>query len=306
MSLHAALALGLSALLLGAAACGRADAPPTQAADTTAAVLPDSISVAGFSTPESVLYDDVADVYLVSNINGEPLGRDDNGFISRVAPDGTVQQLKWIDGAAAEVTLNAPKGMAIIGDTLFVSDIDSVRAFSRTTGAMLGARAVPGSTFLNDLAAGGGVLYVSDSGLKPDFSSSGTDAVYRFEGNRAVVVVRDTALKGPNGLVVGPNGVTIVPFGAKTIMRVAAAGGAIMPVATLTFGQLDGVVHTPDGGLLVSSWETKTVYHIDAQGQAHPVVQNVESPADIGFDTRRNRVLIPSFMKNTIEIRAVR
>ena len=67
------------------------------------------ISVGDMSTPESALHDPEADVYLVSNINGGPGDRDDNGFISRVSPDGQVLDLKWIDGADPGVTLHAPR-----------------------------------------------------------------------------------------------------------------------------------------------------------------------------------------------------
>jgi sugar lactone lactonase YvrE len=288
---------------------GRTDSPPAESAEVRAsAPAPDSLSVPGFQTPESVLHDEVADVYLVSNINGQPVGKDDNGFISQVAPDGTVRQLKWIDGANPTVTLHAPKGLAIIADTLFVSDIDSVRAFSRTTGAPIGARGVRGATFLNDLAAGGGVLYVSDSGLKPDFTSSGTDAVYRFDGNRAVAVARGATLHGPNGLAVGPDGVIIVPFGGKGVMRAPATGPAATATQVLEMpvGQLDGVVRLADGSLLVSSWETNTVYHVDPQNQVHAILPNMQSPADIGYDARRNRVLIPLFQANRLEIRPIR
>src|SRR5690606_2020384 len=107
-----------------------------------------SIADVGLQTPESVLYDELADIYIVANVNGAPLDRDGNGFISRIRPTGEVESLKWIDGAADGVTLNAPKGMAVHGDTLFVSDIDSVRAFHRTSGQPLGARGIAGATFL--------------------------------------------------------------------------------------------------------------------------------------------------------------
>src|SRR5262245_50674756 len=62
------------------------------------------ISVTGFSTPESVIHDADADVYLVSNINGGAVEADDNGFISRVSPEeNKITELKWIDGSAADV-----------------------------------------------------------------------------------------------------------------------------------------------------------------------------------------------------------
>ena len=50
------------------------------------------------------------------------MGVDGNGFISRLRPDGTVLTLKWIDGNKEGVTLNAPKGMALHGDRLYVTE----------------------------------------------------------------------------------------------------------------------------------------------------------------------------------------
>src|SRR5216684_1248295 len=66
-------------------------------------------------TPESVLYDADQDVYFISNINGNPTAVDDNGYISRVNAETLQGDMKWIDGTKQDVTLNAPKGMAIIG-----------------------------------------------------------------------------------------------------------------------------------------------------------------------------------------------
>lgn len=68
----------------------------------------DTVVVSGrLSGPEWVLRDTVGDVYLVSNVNGQPAAMDDNGFVS---PEGDVTALRWIDGQQANVTLNAPKG----------------------------------------------------------------------------------------------------------------------------------------------------------------------------------------------------
>ena len=137
----------------------------------------------GLATPESVLYDSVMDVYVVSNMNGNPAAKDDNGFLSRVAPDGRVVELRWVDGASDSVTLNAPKGMGIRGDTLFVSDIDEVRMFDRTTGRSLGSTPIRGVSFLNDIEVGSdGTVYVTDTGVKADLSPSGSDAVLRVRG----------------------------------------------------------------------------------------------------------------------------
>lgn len=299
--------------VLVATACAPADDGDTSAAtdtaaDTTAAggAALTSIADVGLQTPESVLYDEQADIYIVSNINGEPLAADDNGFISRIRPTGDVESLKWIDGEADGVTLNAPKGMALIGDTLFVADIDSVRAFDRTTGEPLGARGVAGASFLNDLAVGtDGTLYVTDTGVDASFSPTGTDAIHRFTGSGAERFAAAPDVSAPNGIVPGDDGLVVVGFGGPAVQRIPSGGGAAAELATLPAGQLDGVVRTSDGTLYVSSWEGQAVYRVGVDGQVSTVVENVEAPADIGFDTRRHRLLIPLFNGNRIEMREV-
>ncbi|HET8678501.1 MAG TPA: SMP-30/gluconolactonase/LRE family protein, partial [bacterium] len=169
----------------------------------------------GFQTPESVRYDARADVYLVSNINGKPTDTDGNGFISRVSPAGKILALKWIDGTKQGVTLNAPKGMALAGTTLYVADITAVRMFDRSSGRFKGSIEIPGSTFVNDLAVGSdGSIYLTDSGWKPDFSASGTDAVYRIDAQGKVTqVAKGTDLGNPNGIAVAQGGRVLVTTG---------------------------------------------------------------------------------------------
>lgn len=273
------------------------------------AAAPSPIIVQGFQTPESVLYDQQNDVYLVSNINGNATAADDNGFISRVSPTGKVLNLKWIDGAAADVTLNGPKGLAVAGNTLYVSDITAVRMFDRKTGRPKGAIDIPGSTFLNDLASTPrGEIYVTDSGLKPDFSPSGTDAVYRIERNGTLTTVaKSPRLNHPNGVAVLPGGeIVVVTFSQPGEVYNVSASGQKQHVRTLPKGQLDGVVPLPAGALLISSWEASAVYRLDRNGKAVIVVPNVTSPADIGYDSRRRRLLIPLFMQNKVVIQPLR
>jgi hypothetical protein len=71
---------------------------------------------ADLKNPESVVYAPKQDVLFVSNIEGKPDQKDQNGFISKVSPlNGSIVELNWITG------LNAPKGMAVYdnGMTLF-------------------------------------------------------------------------------------------------------------------------------------------------------------------------------------------
>src|SRR5689334_13014804 len=89
--------------------------------------------VEGLSLPESVLWDEASDVYLVSNLGPNPLAVDDDGWIARVSPEtGKVE--RFIDGTRAEVKLDSPRGMAIVGERLYVADLGSVRMFDRKSG----------------------------------------------------------------------------------------------------------------------------------------------------------------------------
>ena len=301
--LLAALVLGACGGDTGEGAAGGEEDTTTVAADTQVVVVRD----AGFQTPESVLHDEAADVYLVSNINGQPLERDGNGFISRVRPDGTVDSLKWIEGGAGGARLDAPKGMALKGDTLFVTDIDTVRAFHRETGQPLGARGVPDAEFLNDLAVGDDALYVTDTGVDASFSPTGNAAIYRFGPRGVETVARGDSLASPNGIAVEGGEMLVAPFGSGEVRRIRLGeGGAGQVVATVPGGQLDGIVRMADGAFLVSSWETSAVYRVGADGRAEAIVEGVPSPADIGWDAGRRRVLIPVFMENRVEIHPVR
>ncbi len=261
------------------------------------------IADVGFMTPESVLMDTIADVYLVSNINGSPFAEDDNGFISRVTPDGQVENLKWIDGAVSMGTLNAPKGMAIKGDTLFVTDIKCIRLFNRVSGDALSSLCVDGTTFLNDIAVGPeGSLFVTDSGFNEGFSPSGTDAVYRLsleEGRQHITIAKDPELGGPNGIAVGTRGIFVVTFRSGELLRFTPDGEktVVLPASNR---QIDGIVFSNDGGFLFSAWGDSSVYHVDGAGAIHRLLSGVESPADIGYDPKRNRVLVPLFMQNAV------
>ncbi len=282
----------------------------TRAVDSAPMMGPTPIVVqGGFQTPESVLYDSRSDVYLVSNINGNPTATDGNGFISRVSPAGKVLALKWIQGGKHGVTLNAPKGMAVAGTTLYVSDITAVRTFDRSTGRPKGSIEIPGSTFINDLAAGrDGSIYASDSGLKPDFSPSGTDAVYRIDARGSLsTVAKGTELNTPNGLAVTSGGrVLVVTFTEKGEVYTLGPDGKKQGARNLPAGQLDGVEPLPGGGYLISSWAASAVYRVGGDGMAKVVAEKVKAPADIGYDSKRNRVLIPLFMDNKIVIQPLK
>lgn len=262
----------------------------------------------GFSTPESVLYDETQDRYLVSNIDGTPVAADGKGFISTLNPDGSTGELKWIESGKNKVTLNAPKGMALSGDLLYVADLDTVRTFNRMTGEPKDAIKVPGATFLNDMVAGNdGKVYVSDTGMKggaKGFEPTGTDAVWVIgKDKKPSVVAKSKDLGGPNGLTIVSDKVWVVTFGSGELFAIDEApdGGTKASAEKLPKGQLDGILALPGGEFAVSSWESSSIFR-GKPGAWKEIVTNVKSPADIGFDSKRHRVLVPLFMDN--EVRA--
>jgi hypothetical protein len=257
----------------------------------------------GLSTPESVLYDADADRYLVSNINGKPDAKDNNGFISVLSPDGTVTTLKWIEGGKDKVKLDGPKGMGIVKGVLYVADISTVRMFDLKTGAPKGEIAIPGSTFLNDIATGpDGKVYVSDTGVKAGasgFEPTGTDAVYVIDKGHAKALAKGKELGGPNGLLVTDKGVIVLGMGSGEVYLLDDKG-KMQNASKPPTGMLDGVVALGDT-LLVTSWQGAAIYKGTLGGTYEEVLSDQKSPADIGYDTKRGRVLVPHFLEDTVE-----
>ena len=131
----------------------------------------------GLKTPESIEYYPAEDIYLVSNLNGDGLTADGNGFISKLKPDGSVIDLKWIDGTQQGVLLNSPKGIAIKGSNLYVADINQVHIFALPSGKQKKSIKIKNSTFLNGITPrSGDFVYVTDSGLK---AGGGTPTLLR-------------------------------------------------------------------------------------------------------------------------------
>jgi sugar lactone lactonase YvrE len=293
----------LTSLAVG---CGGGARPP--AADTAATATATAHRVAstdGFSTPESVVYDAEQQVWFVSNINGSPSGKDGNGFISRLTSDGAIDSLHFVQGGRGGVSLDAPKGLAITGDTLWVTDINVLRGFNRKTGASVatiefGRRAL----FLNDITATpDSSLFLTDTGIiiADSMTHPGPDRIFRVKGRTISVTAEGAHLQGPNGIVwddAEGGRLIMVPFGGTTIFIGKEGSGAI-PMG-LGPGQHDGVV-VLDGKILVSSWADSSISEVGPNG-ATKVITGVPSPADFGLDVAGRRLAIPIFMENRVEI----
>lgn len=286
-------------------ACGGEKAPETAATDAPLAVVAE-----GLSTPESVLWDATRSVWYVSNINGSPLAKDDNGYIVRLSADGAMlDSVPFINGADADITLNAPKGMALVGDTLWVTDIDAVRAFDVNTGNAvttleLGAQ---NATFLNDVAvAGDGTIYITDSGISFNADGSvahpGKSRVFALVGRNAREAVVLPAESAANGITfdAGNNRWLIVGFNSPSVFGWTAGSDSVTVLGSGPGGG-DGIVILKDGRALYSSWADSSLYVFE-NGTSTKLRGGLNAPADIGYDARRNIVAVPLFTENRVEL----
>jgi sugar lactone lactonase YvrE len=305
------LALGTVALL---AACGgggdtAGGAKPAGTADTaksgpTAAI---ALTVDSLEAPEAARFDPELEVYFVANINGNPLGKDGNGYISRLTRDGKVDSLKFIAGGRGGATLNAPKGMAIKGDTLWVADIDAARAFDKRSGKPITSVSLTGrARFLNDAVVGpDGAIYMTDTGVADDgkggMAHPGPDQVFRIENRKATVALTFADKPGPNGITWDSAGsrFVIVPFGAKSIFQ-WMPGDTAVTVITDGPGMMDGVEPLGDGRLLITSWTDSSLFVLEADHITR-LLGGLPGPADIGLDRDRGRVAVPSLTDNRLE-----
>jgi hypothetical protein len=286
------------------AAAARAGASAGASAGAPAGAQPSGRPVAvveGLRGPESVRYDADQDVYFVGNWDGSPEAADNNGFISRLRPDGSMETMRFVAGGTGGVTLHAPRGMTITGDTLWAVDLDAVRGFDRRTGAPLATVPFSGIDvgFLNDIAPGpDGALYVTDTGKQ---------RIYRVGGGaarRVVVAVADSALGGPNGITwdASAGRFVVVPFGGAHDIRAWRPGTTRLESMGKSSGaSYDGVERLTDGRVLVAS-QADSSLHLFVDGRGRQAIRLGGEPADIAVDTRRNRVAVPFVGRNRVEI----
>jgi hypothetical protein len=243
----------------------------------------------------------------VSNINGGSAEADGNGFISKLRPDGTVIALKWLDGSKDGVTLNAPKGMAVTGtDTgryLFIADLNQVQIFSLPAGEQKASITLKGSAFLNGATPGpDGSVYVTDSGFAKGMEPTGTDAVYQvWPDGKYKALVQDKEMGHPNGIWHDKDQLIVNTLGSGELFSIDSAGQR-MSLPKPPAGGLDGLIRLNDGRLIVSSWAGSAIYALGKNRKFTVLAKGLVSPADLGVDTKRHRLLVPLFKENKVII----
>jgi len=287
--------LALALLLPPLAGCTRA----AGAADTGGRLV---ASIDGISGPESVRYDAEQDVFFVSAIRGYGSIADDNGYILRVSAGDPGEMSVFVHAGAPGVRLDAPKGMTISGDTLWVADIHTLRGFHRRTGAPVASidLAPHGAMLLNDVvAAPDGSLLITDTGiLMSDLGVIYQDSgrIYLVAPDRSVrVLTQDPALAHPNGIAWDAANnrwivVSFAPFHSQ--VYALQPDGSGRQVLFETIGRFDGVEVLADGRIAATAWNDSTVFVLAGETRTR-VGSGLVQPADLGYDSKRNRLAVP-------------
>ena len=264
----------------------------------------------GLHGPESVRYDPELDVYYISNMTGYGSSKDGNGFIVRVAADDFAKSSVLAEGGKNGVVLDAPKGLAIHGDTLWAADIDVLRGFDRRTGAPVATINLSGqgAVLLNDVTIGGdGKIYVTDTGIlmtDKGVLHPGGDKIFAIGPEGVSIVAQGNALGRPNGITWDARNRRLLvasfdPFHSE--VYAITPGDARRTVLARGNGKFDGVELLGDGRLIVASWNDSSVHAIRGSDNFR-IALDVWQPADIGVDTRRNRIAIPSSVMDRVEL----
>lgn len=295
------------AVLVGVSLSACTGAPDTE--QTADADAPMAVLDSGLATPESVLWDAARNVWYVSNINGQPPAKDDNGYILRVGPDGAMlDSLPFINGADDDVTLHAPKGIALVGDTLWVADIDAVRGFNVTSGTEVATvdLAPMQATFLNDVAVGSdGTIYITDSGIAFDADGNvthpGKSRVFALRGRAAEEAVELPRESAANGIVWHPtlDAWMIVGFNTADIYAWVPGTSSATVIGTGAGGG-DGAVMLADGRAVYSSWADSSL-NVFEGGASTTLRKGLPAPADLGYDPARGVIAVPLFQHDRVE-----
>jgi hypothetical protein len=233
--------------------------------------------------PESALYDAENKVIYVTNIDGQPWEKDNKGSVGKVGLDGRIITVDWVSG------FNAPKGMGLYKNNLYVADVDKVGVIDIKKGVLVQTIPVTGAQGLNDLTVDKkGVIYVSDSKTKK---------IHRIENGQVTTWLEN--LKGPNGVLIDGDNLYILDAGG---LYKVEKDKALTKLADGMEASTDGLEHVTGKDYIVSCW-IGTVYYVKGDGTKQLLLDTREqksNTADIGYDAKNRIVYVPTFFKNKI------
>lgn len=268
----------------------------------------DAAQITGLESPNSFVGDPSGNEYFISSINGEPEARDNNGFITKLDTEGKIASLKFIQGGVADILLHAPKGLTLVGQTLYIADLDQLKGFDKTTGKLLITVSFPASSSrsrvsLTDVAAGpNGLLYASDQAA---------NTIYRIDpgaNHKVSLLIHDERLAGPAGVAVHPktNHLIAVSWDKGKILEITPEGQLTELESngffTGRFQNLSGVDFDRWGNMYVSDFTRGKIWRMTRDHRFQVIAEYLPAPADISIDRANNLILVPYHYSRTAEM----
>lgn len=238
----------------------------------------------GFDNPESVIADGRGG-FIVSNVNGGGAEANGEGYLARLDASGAViGAQRWAEG------LNAPKGLAMAGGRLFVTDIDHLVAIDPEDGRILQRYPVEGARFLNDAAAYDGQVFVSDSG---------TGRIHVLDGDTVSLWLEDAALAGINGLWPEAGRLLVTTMERGEILAIDWESRAIEVLAG-GLPDADGIARTSNGGYVISQWPGDVWYWHEGE-EPQRIFERRDPPVLMNdLTVVEDRVIIPHWSPGAV------
>lgn len=232
--------------------------------------------------PESVLPDFSRKIMFVSLIDGGGWVADGKGGVGKMSFDGKTFDSTWITG------LNAPKGLAVFGNRLYVADISDIVIIDIKKGKIEKKISPDSAKGLNDVTVNDkGIVFVSDSR---------TGKIWKVEKDIATEYL--AGQKGVNGLkAVG----TDLYIAAGKNFRKADANKNITEIAELPQGG-DGVEPIGNGDFIVTAW-AGYIFYVHKDGKTDTMLethQQKKNTADLGYDAKKMILYVPTFNGKTV------
>ena len=260
-----------------------------------------TVTVEGFSSPESTIVNK-NDLY-VSNVGKElkPTQKDGDGFISKLDVNGKIKELHFIDG------LDAPKGMGIVGNTLFVADINILRGFDLSTKKEVFNVVFEGVNFLNDIT-------VKDSNTL-FIGASDTSAIYEVNiASKSYKKLMDFTVT--NGLFYEDGILYAAQLGSSTqnmfdgkgkLYKIDLKDNKKLTQLGTFEGVLDGVTKVGNK-VYVSDWGNGKdtgivrVYDLKTKEETILKLQSFMGAADFWIDEKSKKIFMPQMIGNKVTI----
>lgn len=260
-----------------------------------------TITIEGFSSPESTIIN--GNNLYVSNVGKElkPTSKDGDGFISKLSKDGKIENLHFIDG------LDAPKGMSIVNNTLFVADIDTLRGFDLESKKEIFNLVFKDTKFLNDITVKeDNIIIVSSSDLSAVYEVDIKSKQYK----KIVDLTTANGLFYEDGILYAAelgSSVENMFDGKGRFFQIDLKNGN-KKIQLGTFqGVLDGVYKFKDK-LFISDWVNFEksgiirVYDLKTKKQTTLKVESFMGAADFWIDEKTNRLYLPQMLGGKISI----